>query len=207
MEEGQGWNSRRGSGVIQVKASKQAPKVSQVAPIGQSMGPTAVDEQDQDEEEEEAPEHDSGMESVGDRAHAQPNRLPALASVESEVTMVVTEPFGWAIDQVRTTRAVHKISWSSFKNLPLTSSSAPRTASISLSQDTLVIVELTPDGQAIRRGVRVGQRVVAFGGVKVTSVGIFIEELAKVKEVAADGAGTAEVRVTLVGKARRPSVF
>ena len=64
-------------------------------------------------------------------------------------------------------------------------------------------VELTPDGQAARQGIRVGQRIVAFGGVKVSSVEMLMQEVAKAKEMAADGAGTAEVRVTLVAARAR----
>ena len=76
-----------------------------------------------------------------------------------------------------------------------------------MEQDTLEIVELEPDGQAAQQGVRVGQRIVAFGGVVVSSIEALMQELTKAREAAVDGAGTTEVRVALVGKACRPSVF
>ena len=71
----------------------------------------------------------------------------------------------------------------------------------------LEIVGVSESGQAALRGIHVGQRVVEFEGVKVTSMEVLLKALSKAKQAAAD-AGSTEVTVGLVeARARRPSVF
>lgn len=58
---------------------------------------------------------------------------------------------------------------------------------------------LTPHRSTTPPGVSVGSRIESFGGTTVQTVHDLIDALSKAKELAADGGGSAQARVTLFG--------